>query len=195
MRFSDVREARREMLGRAHIQPLVRYVERLRRAFGIEVPDFDPVDGGVNARVLFLMEKPGPMTSGDRAGRAGSGFISRDNDDLSAEATFRFMEAAGIPRTEAVLWNVIPGWNGTRRITPDELRKGVAEVENLLELLGQVQSIVLVGRKAQRAEPLLARTGLRLFRSAHPSPIVRASRPEKWAAIPAAWREAYAGAR
>ena len=40
-----------------------------------EVPDFDPLDGGVEARALFLFEKPGRMT----AGQSGSGFISRDN--------------------------------------------------------------------------------------------------------------------
>jgi hypothetical protein len=49
------------------------------------VPDFDPLDGGVNAQVLFLLEKPGPMAAEDGK-RAGSGFISRDNDDGTAEA-------------------------------------------------------------------------------------------------------------
>jgi hypothetical protein len=43
---------------------------------------------------LFLFEKLGPMT----AEAGGSGFISRNNDDPTAEATFRFMEQAKIPR-------------------------------------------------------------------------------------------------
>jgi hypothetical protein len=45
--------------------------------------------------------------------RSGSGFISRNNDDPTAEATMGFMEKAGIPHTLTVSWNVIPWWNGT----------------------------------------------------------------------------------
>jgi hypothetical protein len=43
-----------------------------------EVPDFDPVDGGIGARALFLLDAPGPMTS-EAGKRIGSGFISRFN--------------------------------------------------------------------------------------------------------------------
>ena len=57
--------------------------------------------------------------------RSGSGFISRNNDDPSAAATIEFMEKAGIPRTLTVIWNVIPWWNGTRKVTGPELREGV----------------------------------------------------------------------
>lgn len=79
------------------------------------------MDGGIAARVLFLFEKPGPMTA--LVGRReGSGFISRDNDDPTAEAIWQFMREAEIPREEAVLWNVIPWWNGTRAIKTEELR-------------------------------------------------------------------------
>jgi len=35
--------------------------------------------------------------------RTGSGFISRNNDDATAEATFRFMEQSGIPRKLTVI--------------------------------------------------------------------------------------------
>ena len=89
-----------------------------------EVPYFDPLDGGIDARVLCLFEKPGPMTdSRPRAGkRIGSEFISRNNDDRSAEATFRFMVQAGIPRELTVTWNVVPSWNGTRRVRASGLR-------------------------------------------------------------------------
>jgi hypothetical protein len=87
------------------MRKLTQFAAALReRGMGI-VPDFDPLDGGVDARILFLFEKPGPMTSEDRG---GSGFISRNNDDPTAEATFRFMQAAGIPRTLTVIWNVVP---------------------------------------------------------------------------------------
>ncbi len=190
MRSLAVREARRAMLYLPTIKPLTDFVGRLRSTYNDEVPDFDPADGGTNASILFLFEKPGPMTSAAKSGRSGSGFISRDNDDPTAEATFTFMVRAGIPREKTVLWNVVPGWNGTRAITRDELKAGAAEVQGLLSLLPRVEAIVLVGKKAQRAERLLVGTGLSVFRSPHPSPIVRASQPDQWADIPKRWAEA-----
>jgi hypothetical protein len=72
------------MLHEPHIAPLTDFAARLRERGSIEVPDFDPFDGGIHAQVLFLFEKPGPMTASNN----GSGFISRNNDDRSAEATF-----------------------------------------------------------------------------------------------------------
>lgn len=74
MRHPDVREKRRALLALPHVAPLAFYTSSLR-VHG-DVPDFDPLDGGINAEVLFLFEKPGPMAS-------GSGFISRDSSVTS----------------------------------------------------------------------------------------------------------------
>ena len=113
-----------------HVAPLTDFVEGLRTARpDWEFPDFDPLDGGSTADILFLFEKPGPMTS---KGGKGSGFISRNNDDPTAETTFRFMQEAKLPRKRTVLWNVVPGWNGTRRITGPELLAGVSALKDLL---------------------------------------------------------------
>src|SRR6185437_13372534 len=123
------------------------------------VPEFDPFDGGVNAKIVFLFEKPSPMTANGR----GSGFISRNNDDLTAEATFLFMQQAGIPRKATVTWNVIPWWNGTRKVTGRELRDGIACIRKLTALLPKLHAVVLVGEKASRAKTQLEDTGLLLF--------------------------------
>ena len=104
MKHPDVREKRRAMLALPHVAPLAAYACSLR-VHG-KVPDFDPRDRGINAEVLFLFEKPGPMAS-------GSGFISRDNDDPTAVATMDFMAKAGLARERTVTWNVVPWWNGT----------------------------------------------------------------------------------
>ncbi len=178
-----VRAARRDMLGQPHIASLAAYARHLRAMGCGEVPDFDPLDGGIGARVLFLFEKPGPMT----AAAGGSGFISRDNDDRTAAATFDFMRQAGIPREATVIWNVIPWWNGTRKVTSEELHKGVEQAGELIRLLPGLRAVVLVGRKAARAEPRLAATGLTVFTSAHPSPVVHARWPALWEAIPGQW--------
>jgi uracil-DNA glycosylase len=127
------------------------------------------------------------MTS---AASAGSGFISRNNDDPTAQATFDFMKKADISRKRAVIWNVVPGWNGTRKVTAAELKAGVVALRGLLPLLSKLHSIVLVGKKAQRALALVEPLGLRIFKSAHPSPLVFASQPNEWHAIPADWARA-----
>lgn len=187
MRDPLVRRRRREMLNLPHVAPLTAFVGQLRERGDAEYPYFDPLDGGVSASLLFLFEKPGPMTASKHNHR-GSGFISRDNDDPTAEATFYFMQAAGISRRETVIWNIVPGWNGTRNITSHELVAGVCDFESLLSLLPKIRATVLVGRKAARAKNLI--TSVPVFTSDHPSPLVRARYPERWGSIPEVWAEA-----
>jgi hypothetical protein len=189
MRDAGVRERRRAMLNLPHVAPLTAYAAALRERGSGQVPEFDPLDGGIEARVLFLFEKPGPMTSegGGTSRRIGSGFISRNNDDPTAEATFRFMEQAEIARKAAVIWNVIPWWNGTRKVAGPELRAGAAEVRGLIALLPKVRAVVMVGERAAKAKRYLDSTELALFTSHHPSPLVRAKFPGKWNAIPTDW--------
>jgi len=169
------------MLDLPHVARLTVYVAELRHhGSPQEVPDFDPLDGGVDARALFLFEKPCPMT-------VKSGFISRNNDDATAEATFDFMEKAGIPRKLTVIWNVIPWWNGTRKVTRPELHQGVACVQELAKLLPRLCTVGMVGRNAARAMQHLERLNLVLIESYHPSPVVRATSRAKWDTIPFEW--------
>lgn len=153
------------------------------------MPDFDPLDGGTGARVLFLLEKPGPMTSASGAAgrRIGSGFISRDNDDPTAEAIREFMRCAGLSRQETVIWNVVPWWNGTRAINRSELLQGTEQVIRLIELLPRLRAAVLVGKRAQRAKLHLVGRGVEILTSDHPSPLVKARWPDRWAAIASEW--------
>ncbi len=153
-----------------------------------DVPYFDPCDGGVGARVLFLFEKPGRRAAND----GGSGFISRDNNDETARATKRFLDEAGFSREETILWNVIPGWNGTRRITVPEKNHAQQQLGRLLSLLPQLTAVVLVGNHARNlADDYLGRThpGLKRFVSTHPSPVCRSRWYARWKAIPDDWRE------
>jgi hypothetical protein len=130
-------------LSKPHIKPLADFAANLReRGYG-EVPDFDPWDGGIAAKALFLLEKPG-------AKKFKSGFISRNNNDKTAENTFKFMMRAEIPREKTCLWNIVPGWNGTRKITAAELSKGADAMYELLNRLSNVRVVVLVGKRALR---------------------------------------------
>ena len=215
LRDPAARSRRRELLNARHMRALNEYVAGLRKRSDIkvhfdspdgpqvdnaqppariEVPDFDPLDGGVDAIILFLFEKPGPMTS-TTGTRTGSGFISRDNDDPTAENTFTFMREAGIPRKQTVTWNVVPWWNGTTTVKAAELREGVEETRRLMGLLPKLRVVVFVGKKALRARPHLEDTGLAFCSSYHPSPKVRATRPDRWHEIPSVWAEAWAKAK
>ena len=184
------REYRKCLLNQAHMKPLMPYTEKVRATGRGTVPNFDPLDGGIHARSLFLFEKPGPMTDDTRSGRTGSGFISRDNDDPTAKAISTFMNQAAIPRELTILWNIVPWWNGTRRIAAAEHRAGIAALLDLVTLLPKLRVIILVGSRAHRAEQAIAHLGVPIFKSAHPSPIVRASRPQLWASIPDHWAAA-----
>ena len=179
----DVRRRRVAMLTESHIAPLTQFVEDLQARNVGEVPWFDPLDGGVKAKALFLLEKPGPMTVEPE----GSGFISRDNDDPTAEAIHTFMLDAGLDRKDVVIWNVIPAWNGTRDITGPELSAGINHLGALIDLLPDLRLVMIVGRKAAKAIPHIHDRGIRVFESFHPSPIVKASNRTSWDAIPSEW--------
>ena len=169
-----------------HMLPLHKYIGQLQKKPGVIVPRFDPCDGGVDAEILFLFEKPGPKTAEVEYPEIGRriGFISRNNDDPTAEATHNFMEQAGISREKTIAWNVVPWWNGTTKVTSNEIEEGVAALEDLIDLLPKLKATVFVGRKAERARPLLRDRSLKMFVSAHPSPKVRATNRAKWDEIP-----------
>jgi len=171
-----------------HMLPLVDFVNRLRDRYpNGYVPHFDENDGGVGAEILFLFEKPGPMTDPERG---GSGFISQDNDDPTARATQRFLRDAGIDRKKIAIWNTISAWNGTVKFTAEEKRYALEEFRELLSILKKVRCIVLVGREAQKIETKINLNKYQILRSYHPSPKVKSSMPDAWAGIPKIWREA-----
>lgn len=175
-RDDNVLEERRVMLGASsRSEPLHAWVADLARAKGV-VPDFDPADAGSKARVLLLFEAPGPMTN--TAGkRAGSGFVSADNNDATAENLWHARDAVGL--TDGVLcWNIVPWYLGaaSRKPTVAELRDGGVALHDLLtRLLSEVHTVVACGRYAQRGWREFARPGssmgIRTIDTWHPSPL------------------------
>jgi len=183
------------MLSEPHIAPLTKFVANLRERHDSsrKFPDFDPCDGGVDATILFLLEKPGPMTDALRKGKSGSGFVSRNNDDFTAEWICRFMKCALIPRRSTLIWNVIPWWD--EHISFDkkaDLAVALPALDSLLwgepRLLPQLHTVVLVGRTAEKARAHLR--DLRVIPSPHPSPKVRATNRKLLDSIPGKWRTA-----
>jgi uracil-DNA glycosylase len=181
---SSTREARVAALNLPHVAPLTAYVKRLRHAAvrANEIPDFDPLDGGVLAECLFLLEAPG--------GRAvGSGFVSRNNPDETAKNFFLLNLEAGLPRVRTVIWNVVPWYVGSgekiRAVTEADINTALPHLKELLGLLPALCAIVLVGRKAQRVRPFLERWAphCALFECSHPSPLSLNGRPARRAEV------------
>lgn len=172
LRDPAARERKRRLLGKPRVAPLTDFVRSLREEVPGHVPYFDPDDGGVEDRVLFLFEAPGPST-----GNEGSGFISRDNDDPSAANFFRYNHEAGLERKKTISWNTVPwfvaGPDGRfRKPTDDEVRQAEPATVRLLDLLPHVEVIVLCGLVAHKAENLIRREHhtARIFPTYHPSP-------------------------
>lgn len=128
------------------------------------------MDGGIGARILMLLETPGPSSAPLR-------FVSRDNSTGTAANIRRFCTAAGIARTEMILWNTVP-WvihePGARNRPPrrGEIAAGLAELPAFMALLPRLLIVILAGRVAAEARPLLAATRpeLLVFHMPHPSP-------------------------
>lgn len=172
-----------------HLGPLGPYLAALRAAHG-EVPDPDPLDGGAEARLLLLLEAPGPRIR-------RSGLVSRDNPSGTAANLHRFLAEAGLPRRDTLIWNAVP-WvihaPGALNRTPTraEVAAGLATLPGLLAALPALRAVVLAGRVAGGAAPFLVkhRPDLRVLSMPHPSPTYVCTSPDVAARIRAALAEA-----
>ena len=151
LRDPQERERRRANLALPHVAPLTALVEDIRRRERLneDVPYLDPDDGGVNARVLFLLKAPGP-------GAVESGFVSHSNPDQSARNFSELLEEAGIPREETVTWNLVP-WalrdrsGNVRPVSAADEEDAQPYLQRLFTLLPKVQVVVLMGQSAREA--------------------------------------------
>ena len=174
----EIRQARLAQLDEPHMRPLTQFVCRLREEMGEDaaIPNFDPWDGGINAEVLFLLEAPGPRAR-------NSAFVSMNNPDETAKNFFLACQTTGIERKRIVIWNIVPWYIGSdtriRAANASDIKQGIGSLTDLLSLLPKLRAIVLVGKKAQRAEKHLATIApeLTLFTSPHPSPMFVNNKP------------------
>lgn len=173
------REERTRMLTMSHIAPLSDFVEKLRTEMGPDfaIPYFDPLDGGINASILFLLEAPG-------AKAVFSGFISRNNPDETAKNFFELNKMAGIDRSATVCWNVVPWYIGTettiRPANYDDIEQALASLKRLFELLPKLRIVVLMGKKAAHIELKVLKMNptVKVFTIPHPSPLFINRLPE-----------------
>lgn len=161
-------ERRFALLQAPHMALLAAFAARMRAALGWQVPDFDPCDGGAGARLLILLETPGPRMG-------GAMLVSCDHAAGTARNLRRFLADAGLPRGAVVLWNAVP-WvidaNRCRAPRTSEIAHGLTWLPDLLDLLPELRGCVLAGRAARQATPMLARARplLPVWAMPHPSP-------------------------
>jgi hypothetical protein len=102
---------------------------------------------------------PMPMTTaqapicGRKAGGAkGSGFLSVENDDQTAERQCGFFEETGLDATDVLPWNAHPWYrHGTANLRTHDLRRGVEPLKNVMALMPDIRAIVLFGNNAQKS--------------------------------------------
>ncbi|VUD73785.1 hypothetical protein MET9862_04405 [Methylobacterium symbioticum] len=182
--------ARRALVEAPHIAPLRALARRIAAERGAPVPDPDPLDGGVAARLLLLLETPGPAIF-------RTGFVSRDNATGTAANLFRFLAEAGIARSDTVIWNAVP-WvihaEGALNRAPrrTELRAAEPYLAPLLDRLPDLAVVVLAGRFAGEARGAIThlRPALPVVDVPHPSPTYVCTAPTVPARIRAGLAEA-----
>ncbi|MFJ5831458.1 uracil-DNA glycosylase [Streptomyces sp. NPDC093089] len=185
-------EALRTRLEAVRTEPVVRplndWVEKLRGRLGEgeSVPWFDPASGGVEARSLFLLEAPGRKAMGAEAAlrRTGSGIISVDNDDPTAQNCWNLRNEAGLRYELSLHWNVVPWYLGTadRIAAPGktEIQRAAPFLHEVISMLPALEVVVPMGRKAQAGWAAYQEAHapeVHTLPTWHPSPRVFASRP------------------
>lgn len=162
----DRRDARFAALDSPHMQPLNAFRGHLQRTLGRDVPNFDPFDGGVHARLLILLETPGPSPVEFRRR-----FVSIDNPTGTAKNLRLALAEAGLSRQSIVLWNAVPWVRATKNpITGSERRDGIEHLHGLLPLLPALRVAILAGSVAGTARERLETAGIEVILSPHPSP-------------------------
>jgi uracil-DNA glycosylase len=184
-------ERKVSLLREPRIARLTEFVERLRASKpGAAVPYFDPTEAGVDARILLLLEAPGRRS----ALEGGSGFVSPDNDDQTAQNMWHLLRESGIDGgRDVVTWNVVPWYIGDgTKIRParsadlDDAREAMCE---LLAMLPAVRVVVLLGKPASKSWRDLG-LGLEVIEASHPSPLNLNTRPGRREQIRTALKEA-----
>ena len=141
-------DGKRARLLEPHVAPITELARRIEDAVGLQVPAADPDWGGVDARVLVLLRDPGTRTDA----QGGSGLVSPDNDDPTAERLHELIGGRGLAAGDVLLWNVVP-WlrpgNAGQGIRVADLDRGNGYLAQLLSLLVNLEVVLVLGRDAQ----------------------------------------------
>lgn len=137
---------------RAHegsVRSLNASVLRWRTETVRSIPLFDPDDGGASARLLVLLESPGPKT----VAAGGTGMCSFDNPDRTNPVLKAVFADADIDRLQCVKWNIVP-WavldDAGHPVPPTAsvLTEARPYLSELMALLPNLEVVLVLGAKA-----------------------------------------------
>ena len=170
-RETEFLEAKQARWFDPHVAPVNALVQEISRTVGGDVPYVDPDCGGVNARVLLLLEAP--------AGAAahGSRMLSADNDDGTAANVWRAYQHSELPREWGMHWNAVPWYIGVRgkiaAAKAHDVEEGREWLLRLVDLLPGLSVVLCLGNAARDAvrpeRERLEALGLTLLSAPHPS--------------------------
>ena len=127
----------------SHTAPVNQLVDMLKLKHLGRIPYVDPLYGGIHAKVLFLFQDPGSKTDD----RNGSGFLSAENDDPSAQLFAQCLDEAKLNFNQVITWNAYP-WSlpeGKNQPTAKQLEIGIEPLYKLLKMLKKLKVIITMG--------------------------------------------------
>ena len=130
-----------------------RFIDELGAGRDVGHPPYiPPICGGADALALSISRDPGPKAGGIK----GSGFLSIENDDPSAERMAQFLRAADIDYGQVLPWNAYP-WYINSDPTAGQLSAGVEPLRNLIGLMPRLRVVILHGAAAAKGWKLFLR--------------------------------------
>lgn len=126
----------------------------------------------------MLLETPGPRGEQVR-------IVSCDNPTGTARNLGKFLQEAGIARRDQLLWNTVP-WivhapnARNRALRRDEIAEGLKLLPALLARLPALRVVLLAGRVASEALPVVTqlRPDVAVVTMPHPSPTYVCTSPQ-----------------
>ncbi len=172
---ADLPAARADLwqrLDEPHVAPLVEFADEIAEERGMgrgAVPYPDPDGGGVNARVLFLLNDPG---DGAKNTGGGSGMLTILNTDMTSIKQRTAIDHTGFDRSAALHWNGIP-WPVAKADRSRQITPAATALLRLLGKLDDLNGVITFGEFALKVWTAANRRteryhGLEHVHSAHP---------------------------
>lgn len=162
--YADVVAEKMRRIRAPHVLPLNDLADRIADAEGLphgHVPYADPDLGGIEARMLVLLDNPSTKAE---AGN-GSGLLSLDNNDWTARNCREAYARHGVKCKDVVHWNVVPfpvsKKNGGS--TPAERERGARWTREIVDLLTDLEIVLLLGAAARDGWKRAAITRAHIF--------------------------------
>ncbi|RNE64208.1 uracil-DNA glycosylase [Cryobacterium tepidiphilum] len=115
-----------------------------------KVPYVAPHYNAETARILALSSNPGPQAGGEK----GSGFLSIENNDGSAERMGDIWNSVGLSDADVLPWNAYP-WHvhesHPNGLTTELIDAGLEPLKRVLELYPRISAVIAHGGDAHRS--------------------------------------------